>query len=142
METRYFSLTRRVKLLAVFSAAIMLSACAATAKKTETIEERVNGRWAALFAADIEGAYGYFTPGYRSSVTLQQYQRALETQAVKWTSAEYIDSNCAESTCKVTVRIGYTVYGALPGVKSYSTKSDAEETWILIDGQWYMVPPR
>jgi len=137
-----FSVRRCVRPLAVLCAMLLLTACAATAKKTETIDERVNGRWAALFANDIETAYGYLTPGYRSSVTLQQYRRALENQAVKWTSAKYIDSKCEESTCEVKVQVGFTVYGALPGVKTFSTEQYADETWILVDGQWYMVPPR
>lgn len=139
---RYFSIRRFGKPLALFCIVTLLSGCAATVKKTETIEDRVNGRWAALLAKEIETAYNYLTPGYRSSVSLQQYERALENQAVKWTSAEYIKSECEESTCKVKVQVGYTVYGALPGVKSYSTKNYADETWILVDGQWYMVPPR
>ncbi len=126
--------------LAVLCAAMLLSACAATGKKTETIEERVNGRWAALLAKDYESAYEYLTPGFRSSVSLQQYQRSVEDRKVKWTSAKYIKSTCEESTCAVQVNIGYTLIGALPGVKSMNMSQYAEETWILVGRKWYMVP--
>ena len=136
-------LTKRfAMLLGVLCAAALLSACASSGKKTETIEERVNGRWAALLGNDIEGAYRYLTPGYRTSVTLQQYRRAIENRKVKWTSAKYVKSKCDESTCAVQVNVGFTVYGALPGVKSMSSSQYTDETWILVDGHWYMVPPQ
>lgn len=131
-----------VRLLAVLCTALLLSACATPVKKTESIEDRVNARWAALFSGDIETAYGYLTPGYRSSVSLQQYKRAYENQDVKWTSAKYIDSTCEENTCEVKLLIGFKVYGAVPGVKTFSASDNITETWIRVDGQWFMVPPR
>ncbi len=121
---------------------LLLSACAATAKKGESIEDRANGRWAALFSNDIEGAYQYLSPGYRTSVSLQQYQRALSLQQVKWTSAKYIESKCETTTCDVKLSVGYTVYHALPGVKSYSGKQNIDESWVLVDGNWYLVPEK
>jgi len=137
---RHLLSKRSLATLAALCAAMLLSACAATGKKTETIEERVNGRWAALLAKDYEGAYEYLTPGFRSSVSLQQYQRSIENRKVRWTSAKYVNSNCEESSCAVRVNIGYTVYGLLPGVKSMNSTQHAEETWILVDRKWYLVP--
>ena len=131
---------RFVMPLAAICAAILLSACAATGKTKQTIEDRVNGRLAAVLANDIEGAYKYLTPGYRSSVTLEQYRRFFENRKVKWTSAKYVESECDESSCTVQVNVGFTIYGALPGVKSMNSSQYADEKWIMVDGQWYMVP--
>ena len=139
---RRLSINRYCMPLAVLLAAALLSACAATGKRTETIEERVNARWAALLANDYETAYKYLTPGYRTSVTLPQYQRSIEVRKVKWTSARYVKSECDESTCTVQVKIGFTIYSALPGVNAMSSSQYAEETWILVNGKWYMVPPQ
>jgi len=140
---RLLLIKRGVKPLAVICMAAVLSACAAIGKNTETIiEERANARWVDLFANDIDSAYEYLTPGYRSSVTLQQYRRAFENQQVKWTSAKYVESKCEESTCDVEVLVGYTVYGALPGVKSFEGEQYVHETWVLVDRKWYIVPPR
>jgi len=138
----HFSIQRHLTPLAALCALMLLSACAATGKKTETIEDRVNGRWAALLGNDVETAYKYLTPGYRSSVSLQQYQREFATQKMKWTSAKYVKSECEQGTCVAQVQVGYTIYGVLPGVKSMSNSQYAEETWILIDGTWYLVPPQ
>jgi len=134
------SINRPSMALALLCAVALLQACAATGKRTETVEDRVNARWAALLANDIETAYNYLTPGYRSSVSLQQYKRAVENRKVKWTSANYVKSSCEESTCTVQVKVGFTVYGVLPGVKSMNSSQYANETWILVDRKWYMVP--
>ena len=42
--------------LAVLCAAMLLTACAATGRKIETIEERGNGGWAALRRGDVGSA--------------------------------------------------------------------------------------
>lgn len=139
---RHLLTKRSLMPLAALCAAMVLSACAATGKKTESIEDRVNGRWAALLGNDLEGAYKYLTPGYRTSVSMQQYRRAIENRKVRWTSAKYVKSECDESTCEVQVKVGFTIYGALPGVKSMSSSQNTNETWILVEGKWYMVPPQ
>ncbi|MGA9572668.1 MAG: hypothetical protein WBS20_01840 [Lysobacterales bacterium] len=139
---KYFSVTRYARPLAIVCVLFLLSACAATAKKGISIEERVNARWAALMRDDLEGAYGYLSPGYRSSVSLKQYQRALLTQAVTWNSGKYVSSKCEEATCDVKVSIGFTVYGAVPGVKSFNGTQTTDESWVLVDGNWYFVPQR
>ena len=147
---KYFSIKRSVKSLAVLCIALLLSACAATDKQTESnaesieasIADRANGRWAALFRKDIEAAYAYLTPGYRSSVSLVQYERTLAFQQLQWTSASYVDSKCEESTCVVKLLVGFTVNNALPGVRSYNGTQHVDETWVLVEGNWYMVPPQ
>ena len=141
---KFFSTRRYLKPLAMFCSLLLLSACAATAekveKKADSIEDRANGRWAALFSNDIEAAYAYLTPGYRSSVSLQQYHRVLALQKLKWTEATYVESKCEATTCDVKFLVGFTVYGALPGVKSYSGTQHVDETWVLVEGNWYMLP--
>lgn len=147
---KYFSIKRYVKPLAVLGSVLLLSACAATDEQADSnaesieasIEDRANGRWAALFRNDIEAAYAYLTPGYRSSVSLVQYERALAFQQVQWTSASYVDSKCEETTCEVKLLVGFTVNNALPGVRSFSGTQHVDETWVLVEGNWYMVPPQ
>ena len=84
--------TRRVFLVISCCSLFLLSACAATAQKQDSMEERVMARWNAVLADDFLAAYDFLSPGFRSSVSLQQYQRALILQQVKWTGARYIES--------------------------------------------------
>jgi hypothetical protein len=122
---------------------MLLSACAtSTSVSPESlVEERATARWEALFSGDLTGAYEYLTPAYRTSVSSLAYQRSVLLKRVAWTSAKYTDSVCEESLCKVKIDVGYAVFGAIPGVKSYEGTQIIEESWVLIDGQWYFVPP-
>jgi len=137
-----FPVRRYLKTSLVVCALLLLSACAAPGNKQSTIEERANARWEALLTGDLAAAYEYLSPGYRSSVSSVQYQRMVLLQQIKYTSAKYVKSECEEATCNVTVLVGFTVYGAVPGVKSFDGSRNIEESWILVDGNWYMVPEK
>ena len=134
--------TGRVRLMVVACGLMLLSACAtSTSVSPESqVEERATARWGALFSGDLAGAYEYLTPAYRTSVSSLSYQRSVLLKPVAWTSAKYVESACEESLCKVKFNVGFTVSGALPGVKSYKGTQIIEESWVLIDGQWYFVP--
>jgi hypothetical protein len=97
-------------------------------------------RWDAVLSDDLAGAYEYLSPGYRSSVPSARYQRMILQNKVRWTKADYIESECEETTCKVKILLHFTVYGALPGVKSIDGSDYIEESWVKNDGQWYLVP--
>ena len=119
---------------------LLLSACASTEPKTSSIEERATAYWDTLFSGDLAGAYEFLSPGYRSSVSSMDYQRSILAKQVQWTSAKYVDSDCSETTCTVGISMGYRVSGAVPGVKSFTGTQKVEESWIKIDGMWYLVP--
>lgn len=137
-----FANNSRVGLMGVVCGLLLLSACATSVSTENQIEQRVTARWETLLSGDLAGAYEYLSPGYRSSVSSMQYQRSVLLQQVKWTSAKYVESTCEETTCNVKVLVGFTVYGALPGVKSYNGTKDVKESWVLISGNWYLVPPQ
>ena len=119
---------------------LLLSACAGTEPKASSIEERSTAYWDALFNGDLAGAYEFLSPGYRSSVSSMDYQRSILTKQVQWTSAKYMDSDCSEATCTVWISMGYRVAGAIPGVRSFTGTEKVEESWIKLDGMWYLVP--
>lgn len=139
---RYFTIGRFGKPLALLCTVTLLSACAVnmTVSKEELIEKRAAERWETLLGGDLAGAYEYLSPGYRSSVSSLQYQRSILLQKVKWSDAKVVGSNCAELTCSVNVSVDYTVFGALPGVKSFTSTQIITESWVYTDKQWYLVP--
>lgn len=128
------------KKLALVCVCMALSACAANVVKTDSIEYRAQERWDKILSGDLQGAYEFLSPGYRSSVSSLSYQRSLLIKAIRWTDANYKSSECDESTCKVTLEVDFAISGALPGVKSYEGKKDIVESWVRIDGVWYYVP--
>jgi len=121
---------------------LLLQACAGMATTEETIEKRATERWESLFNDDLEGAYEFLSPGYRSSVSSKQYQRTLLLQKVQWKDARFIESDCAETSCKVKISLDYTVYGAVPGVSSFDGTQQIEESWVKVNGDWYFVPKK
>lgn len=121
---------------------LLLSACATTAPKPDDIDNRATSRWNAILTGDLTGAYEYLSPAYRSSVSSVRYQRSILLKRVKWTSARYVESECAAATCKVKISIGYTAFGAVPGVKTFEGTQTIEESWVLTDGEWYFVPDK
>jgi hypothetical protein len=135
-----FSSNRQLCFSAVICAFFFLSACATTQSTQVLIEQRATARWEALLSGDLAGAYEYLSPGYRSSVPSLQYQRSVLTQRVNWTGARYLESECEEATCTVKVSLDYAITGALPGVRTYKGTRTVKESWVLVDGTWYLVP--
>jgi hypothetical protein len=129
-------------ILILLSSLLLLSGCATTQTPTESIEQRAMGRWDALLSGDVEAAYEYLSPGYRSSVSLLQYHRTLLLSKVKWTGAKYIKGDCEETVCNVKISLSFNVYGAVPGVSTFPSKQSIGESWVLFDGTWYLVPKK
>lgn len=121
---------------------LLLSACASPERTERNIEERAMERWNTLLGEDLDGAYQFLSPGYRSSVSSTQYQRAILLNRVKWTGAKFIESDCTETTCKVKISLDYALYGVLPGVNSFEGTQTVEESWVLTEGIWYFVPDK
>jgi len=139
---KFFSDRRGMLFSGLCCSLLLLSSCATTTRTENNIEERVTARWDTLLSSDLAGAYEYLSPGFRSSVTSLQYQRQILLSRVKWTGVRYIESDCIETTCKVKISLDYTVYGALPGVKSFNGTQEIEESWVKADGNWYFVPDK
>jgi len=132
--------SRLMVLSAICGGLLLLSACATTAGSGGSIEKRATARWQALLSDDLTAAYEYLSPGYRSSVSLKHYQRTVLLKKVHWRDAKYIESDCAETTCKVKISLDYTMYGGVPGVQSFKGTQTITESWVLTDGMWYLVP--
>jgi len=136
----FFLRRRNMFFPALFCSLLLLSSCATMPATADSVEKRAMARWVALLSSDFEGAYEFLSPGFRSSVSNAQYQRSLLLKKLQWDDARYIESDCAETTCKVKISIDYTLYGAVPGVQSFEGTQTITESWVLIDGVWYLVP--
>ena len=137
---KFFSDRRGMLFSGLCCSLLLLSSCATTSRTENTIEKQATSRWDAILSDDLAGAYEFLSPGFRSSVSSAQYQRSVLLKRVKWTAAQYIESQCTETTCKVKISLNYALYGALPGVKSFEGTETIEESWVLVDGNWYFVP--
>lgn len=143
LSTRKLSRTAGIRraacTLLLACSALLLTACA-TAPKTDPVVERAQARWNALVTGDLETAYSYFSPGYRSTTSLIDYGVTLRTRPVKWTSAAYKDHSCEQDRCTVRFDVGFTVPRPVPGLKVWNGNNVVEDTWIRTDGQWWYLP--
>ncbi len=122
-------------------AGLLLAGCAGMSKTPEdAVKERARERLDLVLADDFAGAYEYLSPGYRSGVTLANYQRKMLTRKTQWTDAVVGQSECSGDVCKVRISVDFTIFGAVPGVTRIDSKAGHLEDWVKIDGDWYLVP--
>jgi hypothetical protein len=129
--------------LGLIAIAAVLSGCAAVGsappvaatsppeQKAAAVRDRVNGRWQALIAGDLERAYAFLSPASRQVTTLEQYKGRIKTGHFRAAKIDRVD--CEAETCKVRLWLTYdhTV------MKEITTP--LEEAWVLENGQfWYV----
>lgn len=123
--------------------ALVLSGCATAPRGEDAlVVERAQARWDAVVAGDLETAYAYYTPGYRSTHSVIDYALKVRTARVKWTSAEYLRHDCAEDRCTVVFSLDYRVAAPVPGMKVWDSKSTVEDTWVRTRGEWWYLPEK
>jgi hypothetical protein len=143
--------TFAARLAVAMALAAVLAACAATpgqpgpgqtapGQQPESLGESAQARWDALLEGDFGTAYGYLSPGSRSSISEIDYAVAFKLRKVQYDSARYMDHECEGDTCTVRMDMGYTLIAALRGVPEWKGKAVVEEKWVRIDGKWWFLP--
>ena len=119
--------------------ALFFAGCAALPKLTPEEQVRVRAQeWLdALMAFDIEGAYQFTSPAYRSAHGLRHYAKAYAGRDM-WRSAEISRIKCDVEgefgQCVVTLSVTY---------RGFSMETDMTtelpQQWVLVDGVWVTV---
>jgi hypothetical protein len=112
---------------------VALSGCGALDPRpdSEIVRERVQERWNALIAGNLDKAYGYITPTSRSVISLENYKNSLKTGTWKAVAVENVD--CASPTvCQVEL-------GVTQVVRGYSATIRTRETWMKDGYTWWYV---
>jgi len=134
--------TRASRILPLACVVLALAACATPGTKTHPVVERAEARWAALTTGDLETAYTFYSPGFRSSNSLIDFGVAMRARKVKWSSATYKDHQCEESRCTVRFDVGYRVARPVPGLKVWESTAVITDNWVKVDGQWWYLPEK
>jgi hypothetical protein len=98
----------------------------------EIVKERAQARWNALLSGDLEQAYAFTSPAYRSSTTLNRFQARLGS-SIRRTEAVVSEVECEPDRCDVVVMVTYVV----PQLNTENTRP-LNETWILSDDDWWI----
>lgn len=130
-----FSPITRMKLAAAALSVLTLAGCAALAPATsETqVTARAEQRWKALMASDWKTVHSFLTPAFGATMPAERYRERF-VGVPRWKNVSVRSAKCEGEKCTVVVRIE-SEYGARSGMQTLST--DAPETWIKEDGQWY-----
>jgi hypothetical protein len=123
-----------------------LAACSDSSVTQQSPEERVAersvARWDAMIAGDWKKAYDMLTPGYREATPFDRW-RAQFGSAATWKSVSVEDIICTEGDrCQATLLLDYEVSIPRFGVQNRPGRRPIEETWLLVDGEWWHFPQR
>ena len=124
---------------------IILAGCAANPAQPEATDpfpQRAEARWEALLSGDLETAYSYLSPGYRSTVSMIDWGVSQRQRKVWWTGAEYVSHDCEENRCIVVFSADFTVMAPVPGADRFDSKQTVRETWIKSEGEWWYLPKK
>jgi hypothetical protein len=94
-------------------------------------------RWQALLAQDFNKAYTFVAPSYRQLNTVDAYQKKRQGVPVKWIAAKVLRVECVEQKCDV--RIELESKPLVPFAFNGTITSGIDETWVLENGQWWML---
>ena len=123
----------------------LLAACTTAPAKparTDPFPERAEQRWEALLSGDLETAYTFLSPGYRSTVSLVDWGVSQRMRKVQWNSAEYVSHDCEESRCTVVISAGFSAMAPVPGMTRFENTKRLEETWIKSQDEWWYLPEK
>ena len=126
-------------------AVLFLAGCAAVPQKPP--EEAARARVAAHQQARLENnfqlAYTFTSPGYRETHPYKFYLGKMGP-SIKRRGFEIKSIACQEKVCDVVIDLRYSYAGAAGAKMGKDTvmQRDLPEKWILIDGEWWLVPDR
>ena len=133
---RVFKCPMRGTTAAALAALAILSGCAAMSEKSpaQQVQERAAAFWKARSSGDMKTAYGLLTPAYRGLHTEQDFARKVGS-AAHITRSEVAKVTCEPEKC--TANIALTAKPSVPNLNLPEITAYMDETWLLVDGQWW-----
>jgi len=116
--------------------AVLLSGCAGLGPERppeEVVQKRAQAWADALLKGNLEGAYRYTSPTYRSYASAGAYHARVEGTS-RWEVAEVRAVECpTEQLCKVTFMLEY------PGYQGQGTiRRPRTYKWVRSEGRWWI----
>lgn len=120
----------------------VLAACASAPPATpqEQVRARAQARWDAYIAGRFEQAYAYLSPASRAMLPYQRWRGAIGNLTT-WKSAE-VDTVTCETSDKCIVRVKVQHEPLLLRGKLGTISTALDETWLIDEGQWWLMHAR
>ncbi|PIE45852.1 MAG: hypothetical protein CSA45_01460 [Gammaproteobacteria bacterium] len=114
-----------------------LSACSEKIPPEEAVKQRVLTRWDIRKAGKIEGLYEFLSPAQRQALSRIAYERTFGDR-VEYINIKINAINCpGEKPTNCEVKL--LVTAKLKGKGLPAADNQVIETWVLEDGQWWLV---
>lgn len=104
------------------------------------VAHRAVERWNALIRGDVETAYSYLSPGFRSAKPLSIYERMVGGGATRWEAVDIQDTACEQDTCALNVKVTYQYVGSIREMVGQTFNTVLQENWVRVDSEWWFVP--
>lgn len=101
---------------------------------TTTVQERAQARWQAIVTGDLDTAYTFANPGFRSTIHPELHHNRL-VNGIEWLEAHVDQVECQAQRCTVTVNARYEVTDPPTGLDFSET---LQEIWIFVNDQWWI----
>lgn len=124
--------------LAAVCVLIALAGCAGMGQRgtpEEQVKARAQLRQDALVKGDLERAYQYFTPAYRTAVTAQSYRGSIGKALVM--VAGTVESVECETLEKCVAKVKVETKPLVNPRFTATITTYGDETWLLEAGQWW-----
>lgn len=127
---------RSARAALVVSALTAIAGCASMGSKTpeQLVQQRAEAYWKARQGADVKAAYALLTPAYRGLRDEQAFRQQFGA------GSPILASKVDKVTCeaeKCTARVALTAKPSIPGLNLPSITTYMDDTWLLVDGQWW-----
>ncbi len=103
----------------------------------DVLKQRAEARWQAVIKSDLDAAYLFTTPEYRSVVTVQQY-KGKYGRVANWRVARVVNvSYDVPAVATVSVEVTYRVLLPGSGGEAVETRKLISEKWIYKNRDWW-----
>ncbi|MDH5209699.1 MAG: hypothetical protein OEW34_13745 [Burkholderiaceae bacterium] len=99
--------------------------------RQQAVSKRALERWDALLKGDTKTAYGFLSPASREVTSLERFQARTNTASFR--AIKLDGTSCDAESCKVKLYLTFD-HRAMSGVVV-----PLEETWVISDGQAWLV---
>lgn len=126
----------RTRLAVAALAMAALAGCATMGAQTpeQKVQARAEAFWKARVAGDAKAAYALMTPAYRGLRDEPSFVKQFGEKA------PVMESKITKVTCeaeKCIAQVSLTAKPMVPGLALPTVTGYIDETWLLVDGQWW-----
>ena len=140
------SLIKTTLFIACVLSLLILLGCAGQAVLTQELQdklvERIERRWEFYGAKDYIGAWDFSTPEYRKIFPRESYYKNFHgLLELELTGVRLLAYDARAAVASVAVRVMISPRPGAPAASLALGKSPTtiDETWKLVDGNWYYV---